>query len=183
MFFRILHFQQLTSHCLPSLQSVSTQPTMLINKMKAPISICLLFLSAVRSFSPSKLNQKLLSGNAGLGFGTLKHSGYERVTVVLLGGKVGVFFGTSTGSTEGIADMICDVFDGEADGPFEVDEIQGSVAKKFAEYDALIVGTPTWNTGADTERSGTGWDEIYYGEMQGKIQLFIFSLCSLIDSL
>jgi flavodoxin I len=21
-------------------------------------------------------------------------------------------------------------------------------------------------TGADTERSGTGWDEIYYGEMQ-----------------
>ena len=32
--------------------------------------------------------------------------------------------------------------------------------------DALIVGTPTWNTGADVERSGTGWDEIYYGEMQ-----------------
>ena len=30
----------------------------------------------------------------------------------------------------------------------------------------MIVGTPTWNTGADTERSGTGWDEIYYGEMQ-----------------
>jgi flavodoxin I len=29
-----------------------------------------------------------------------------------------------------------------------------------------VVGTPTWHTGADTERSGTGWDEIYYGEMQ-----------------
>lgn len=28
------------------------------------------------------------------------------------------------------------------------------------------LGTPTWHTGADTERSGTGWDEIYYGEMQ-----------------
>ena len=28
------------------------------------------------------------------------------------------------------------------------------------------MGTPTWNTGADTERSGTGWDEIYYTEMQ-----------------
>ena len=28
------------------------------------------------------------------------------------------------------------------------------------------MGTPTWNTGADTERSGTGWDEIYYSEMQ-----------------
>jgi len=38
--------------------------------------------------------------------------------------------------------------------------------KKFGEYDALVVGTPTWNTGADSERSGTGWDEVYYGEMQ-----------------
>jgi flavodoxin long chain len=25
---------------------------------------------------------------------------------------------------------------------------------------------PTWNTGSDTERSGTGWDEIYYSTMQ-----------------
>jgi len=29
------------------------------------------------------------------------------------------------------------------------------------------VGTPTWNTGASTERSGTAWDELYYGEMGG----------------
>jgi len=35
----------------------------------------------------------------------------------------------------------------------------------FKTDEALIVGTPTWNTGADSERSGTGWDEIYYGEM------------------
>ena len=27
-------------------------------------------------------------------------------------------------------------------------------------YDGLIVGAPTWNTGADTERSGTGWDNL-----------------------
>lgn len=44
--------------------------------------------------------------------------------------------------------------------------MQGSVAAKFAEFDSLVVGTPTWNTGADEERSGTGWDEIYYSEMQ-----------------
>jgi len=53
-----------------------------------------------------------------------------------------------------------------AAGPFEIDEVQGSVADEFAKYDSLIVGTPTWNTGADMERSGTGWDEIYYSEMQ-----------------
>lgn len=28
----------------------------------------------------------------------------------------------------------------------------------------VICGTPTWNTGADTERSGTAWDEVYYSE-------------------
>ena len=50
--------------------------------------------------------------------------------------------------------------------PIEIDSIQGKVAEELAKYDALIVGTPTWNTGADTERSGTGWDEIYYSEMQ-----------------
>jgi len=88
--------------------------------------------------------------------------------IQLFAGKVGIFFGTSTGSTMGVADMLVAAFDDDAEGPFEIDSIQGSVAKKFAEYDALIVGTPTWNTGADTERSGTGWDEIYYGEMQGK---------------
>lgn len=53
-----------------------------------------------------------------------------------------------------------------ASEPIEIDGVAGSVAAEFAKYDALIVGTPTWNTGADMERSGTGWDEIYYSEMQ-----------------
>jgi flavodoxin len=35
----------------------------------------------------------------------------------------------------------------------------------FGQHDAIIVGTPTWNTGADTERSGTGWDDLYYGPL------------------
>lgn len=84
----------------------------------------------------------------------------------LYGTKVGIFFGTSTGSTQEAADIIAEEFgDDVASSPIEIDEIQGSVAAEFAKYDALVVGTPTWNTGADTERSGTGWDEIYYGEM------------------
>merc|ERR1711985_224407 len=32
-------------------------------------------------------------------------------------------------------------------------------AADLAGYDGLIVGLPTWNTGADSERSGTAWDE------------------------
>jgi len=81
-------------------------------------------------------------------------------------GKIGIFFGTSTGSTEDVADLIAEHFNTAAEGPFEIDSINGNIAKEFQKYDALIVGTPTWNTGADTERSGTGWDEVYYGEIQ-----------------
>jgi len=80
--------------------------------------------------------------------------------------KILIVYGTSTGSTETVADMIAAEFGNDAEGPIEIDGIHGSLAKKFADFDAIIVGTPTWNTGADTERSGTGWDEIYYDEMQ-----------------
>merc|ERR1719232_2008013 len=31
--------------------------------------------------------------------------------------------------------------------------------------DALIVGAPTWHTGADTERSGTTWDDWLYSTL------------------
>jgi flavodoxin I len=55
---------------------------------------------------------------------------------------------------------------GAVEGPIDIDSVKGSIAAEFSKHDALIVGTPTWNTGAETERSGTGWDEIYYGEMQ-----------------
>ena len=80
--------------------------------------------------------------------------------------KVGIFFGTSTGSTGTVADMIKEELGDDADGPFDIETLEGSVQENFGKYPALIVGTPTWNTGADTERSGTGWDEIYYSSMQ-----------------
>jgi len=80
--------------------------------------------------------------------------------------KVGIFFGTSTGSTGAVADMIKEELGDDADGPFDIETLEGSVQENFGKYPALIVGTPTWNTGADTERSGTGWDEIYYSSMQ-----------------
>lgn len=34
-----------------------------------------------------------------------------------------------------------------AEGPFEIDTLQGNLGKKLDEYEALVVGTPTWNTG------------------------------------
>lgn len=60
---------------------------------------------------------------------------------------VGIFFGTSTGNTESAAEVIAETFGADASEPIDIDTIQGSLADEFAKYDALVVGTPTWNTG------------------------------------
>jgi flavodoxin I len=80
----------------------------------------------------------------------------------IYGVKVGIFFGTSTGSSQEVADLIAVEFGDVASSPIEIDSVQGSVVAEFEKYDSLVV----WNTGADMERSGTGWDEIYYSEMK-----------------
>ena len=68
-------------------------------------------------------------------------------STALWAANVGVFFGTSTGSTETVADMIVEQLGSEiADGPFDVDS-GDSIVESFRKYDSLIVGTPTWNTG------------------------------------
>jgi len=67
---------------------------------------------------------------------------------------VGLYYGTSTGNTEEVAGMI-----GEKSGvsPTSIDDV--TEAKDFEGFDGLIVGAPTWNTGADEQRSGTSWDD------------------------
>ena len=81
--------------------------------------------------------------------------------------QVGIFYGTSTGSTMTCAEAIYNAFGPQvAAEPVDIETIDpGQLAAAFGEHDALIVGTPTWNTGSDTERSGTGWDELYYSKL------------------
>ena len=70
--------------------------------------------------------------------------------------QVGIFFGTSTGGTEEAAQLLSDAFGpGVASEPIDIDGVD-DVAAEMGRYPALVCGTPTWNTGADTERSGTG---------------------------
>lgn len=42
----------------------------------------------------------------------------------------------------------------------EATDIGELEASDLSSYDGLIVGCPTWNTGADEYRSGTAWDDI-----------------------
>ena len=71
------------------------------------------------------------------------HSPKPKVSALFMANKVGVFFGTSTGNTETVAEMIADKLG--AEGPFDVDG--DGVVQSFLKFDSLIVGTPTWNTG------------------------------------
>ena len=69
---------------------------------------------------------------------------------------VGVFFGTVSGKTEDIAGEIAAGLGAEAQ---DFGEIGG--AEDLLEFDSLVVGAPTWHTGADTDRSGTPLDDLY----------------------
>jgi flavodoxin I len=73
---------------------------------------------------------------------------------------------TQTGNTQTCAEKIAEALGPDASEPIDVDTLKnGQLAQAFSEHGALVVGTPTWNTGADTQRSGTGWDELYYDKL------------------
>jgi len=61
--------------------------------------------------------------------------------------KVGLFYGTDTGNTERVADMIQEKIGA---GQCEVHDVATASAEDFAKYDKIILGQPTW----------------YYGELQ-----------------
>jgi len=73
---------------------------------------------------------------------------------------VGLFFGTQTGKTEDVAGKIAEAAGLEA---MDIGEVETS---DLAGYDGLIVGAPTWHTGADEQRSGTAFDD-YIDEIKG----------------
>ena len=45
-------------------------------------------------------------------------------------------------------------------GTAEPRDISDVKVSTLVNFDGLVVGAPTWNTGADSERSGTGWDDV-----------------------
>merc|ERR1712176_1372848 len=67
---------------------------------------------------------------------------------------VGVLYASQTGNTETVAGYIA-----EAAG-LEAEDVGDYGAEDLTGFDGLIVGCPTWNTGADEYRSGTAWDDL-----------------------
>merc|ERR1712118_237053 len=85
---------------------------------------------------------------------TVTRAGSPEMSAMLL-------YSTTTGNTETAAGYIAAATGLEATdiGDASVDDIKAA--------DSLIIGAPTWHTGADSERSGTAWDDFLYGDLTG----------------
>merc|ERR1719236_457460 len=66
---------------------------------------------------------------------------------------VGLIFGTQSGKTEEVAGFVA------AETGLEATDVGDVEPDAMTGYDGLIVGVPTWHTGADEQRSGTAWDD------------------------
>jgi flavodoxin I len=75
--------------------------------------------------------------------------------------KAALLYSTTTGNTETAAGYIA------AATGLEAVDIGDADVETLKECDSLICGAPTWHTGADSERSGTAWDEFLYGDLTG----------------
>merc|ERR1712177_129983 len=73
--------------------------------------------------------------------------------------STGLYFSTSTGNTETVGGYIA------AETGLELTDIGDADDGDIAGHDSLIVGAPTWNTGADEQRSGTSWDDWLYDNL------------------
>ncbi|MBH8553277.1 flavodoxin FldA [Nostocaceae cyanobacterium CENA357] len=58
--------------------------------------------------------------------------------------KIGLFYGTQTGKTESVAEIIEDEF---GDDVVTLQDISQAETADFDEYQYLIIGCPTWNIG------------------------------------
>merc|ERR1712078_278615 len=73
--------------------------------------------------------------------------------------SVGLYYSTTTGNTETVAGYL-----GAALG-IEAEDIGSAEDDAILAHDAIVVGAPTWHTGADEQRSGTSWDEWLYDNL------------------
>ena len=80
---------------------------------------------------------------------------------------VGLLFSTSTGNTETVGGHIQKAAEAAGIDIAELTEIGDASDDAIQGFDGLIVGAPTWHTGADEERSGTTWDDWLYKTLPG----------------
>ncbi|WP_019501731.1 flavodoxin FldA [Pseudanabaena sp. PCC 6802] len=79
--------------------------------------------------------------------------------------KIGLFFGTTTGKTEYVAEMIQKEFNGTQ---IDLNDVSKVSASDLTAYDCLIIGCPTWNIG-ELQSDWEGlYDELDSVDLNGK---------------
>jgi flavodoxin I len=77
--------------------------------------------------------------------------------------KIGLFYGSSTGNTEYVAYQMKDEFDKKDSSLVDVINIGSASPEQMLQYEYLIFGIPTWNTGQLQD----DW-EIFLPKLAGK---------------
>ena len=88
---------------------------------------------------------------------------------------IGLFYGTSTGFTEIVVDLIVAEFELVAPNLITAHDISATPLGKMHEYDTLIVGCPTWNVGQLQDDWELQYNAIEELDLHGK-KMAIFGL-------
>jgi flavodoxin I len=81
--------------------------------------------------------------------------------------KIGLFFGTQTGNTEMIAEQIQKELGGS--DVVSLHDVYSAEVSDFEDYDALIIGCPTWNIGEMQSDWEGLYDELDKVDFSGKM--------------
>lgn len=86
--------------------------------------------------------------------------------------KLGVFFGTNTGNTEEVVDMLKEKLE---ENGFEVDvhDMASASVDEFGNYDNMIMSCPTWNDGELQDDWDAILDEMKEFDFSGKKVAFM----------
>jgi flavodoxin I len=79
---------------------------------------------------------------------------------------IGLFYGSSLGNTETVAEKIRDLLDEHS---VEMHDIAAASKDSFAEYDYLILGIPTWDYGQIQSDWDEFWQELGTVDFSGKL--------------
>lgn len=81
--------------------------------------------------------------------------------------KIGVFFGTNTGNTEEVVDVLKEKLE-ENDFEVDVHDMASASVDEFGDYENLIMAVPTWNDGELQDDWDAVLDEMKEFDFSGK---------------
>lgn len=86
--------------------------------------------------------------------------------------KIGVFFGTNTGNTEEVVDILKEKLE-ENDFEVDIHDMASASVDEFGDYESLIMACPTWNDGELQDDWDAVLDDMKEFDFSGKKVAFL----------